>query len=393
MKELRKVSIKIIGFLFFLISWTTYSEQIKILEKYSEVIPLKINVNIENNESEPEFMNYIYIKSVEAPVRKSYVANSKEIVRLPFNTKLQAFEKIEYAGNTWYKVAVKNKEGKKEIGYISERLVNFRTFNFEEMISRIEKLDSFLKNENGRGKRLMSTNTYVPNPSNSNMDRTKDKYGVSADQNTKATYKNETLFIPDRSILSVESIEGNNAYVNVLSIPERPLKINKNVLSGYPKIEPEIKKVIVIDLHNENQGVFEKRDGRWELISYTLNKTGIESTLGFETPKGYFLVPMAKFEMGYRDEFNKAAGIAKYAIRFSGGGYIHGTPVNYEEEANRDFFVKLKESTLGTIEGTRKCIRNTEDHIKFLFEWVTDGKINRKSNEQKIPENVAVIVF
>lgn len=42
--------------------------------------------------------------------------------------------------------------------------------------------------------------------------------------------------------------------------------------------------------------------------------------------------------MGYRDIYNNSSGIAKYAIRFTGGGYIHGTPINFDENINRDFF-------------------------------------------------------
>jgi hypothetical protein len=183
-------------------------------------------------------------------------------------------------------------------------------------------------------------------------------------------------------------------YVNALSIPEKSLKVSKNAITRYPAVNANFRKAIVIDLDNENQGIFQKNtEGKWELISYTLNKTGMESNLGFETPKGYFIVPVLKYEMAYRDEYNNAAGMAKYAIRFSGGGYIHGTPINFEENINRDFFLTEKDGSLGTVEGTRKCIRNMESHIKFLFNWVTNGKVNRKSNEQRPDENVMVIVF
>ncbi|MGL5427531.1 MAG: L,D-transpeptidase, partial [Cetobacterium sp.] len=207
-------------------------------------------------------------------------------------------------------------------------------------------------------------------------------------------YGDEIIYIPDRSLMSIESLEGDYAYVNVFSIPEKPLKVHKRVLSRNPVVNSNFKKVIVIDLENENQGIFEKnKNEEWELISYTLNKTGLESTLGFETPKGNFIVPVAKYEMFYTDQYGRLAGLAKYAIRFSGGGYIHGTPIDFEENINRDFFLEQKDGTLGTVEGTRKCIRNSEAHIKFLFDWITNGKVNRKSNDQRPDENFMVIVF
>lgn len=363
-------------------------------EKYENIIPMSVHVNIMNNEAEPEYLNYVFIKSVDAPIRQDSSIYSKEIVRFPFNTKLKVLEKVESNGNEWYKVELKDRNGNKVQGYISAMLVTLRQFKFEEMNSRVHKLSEFLQSEVEKGKELVSINTYVPNPSNQNMSRVKDKYGVSADQNAKASYNGETIFIPDRSLMSIEAIKGNDVYVNALSIAEKPLKVSKNVITRYPAVDANFRKAIVIDLENENQGIFQKNsEGQWELISYTLNKTGMESTLGFETPKGYFIVPVLKYEMAYRDEYNNAAGMAKYAIRFSGGGYIHGTPINFEENINRDFFLGEKDGTLGTVEGTRKCIRNMESHIKFLFDWVTNGKVNRKSNEQRPDENVMVIVF
>lgn len=363
-------------------------------EKYENVIPMSVHVNIMNNEAEPEYLNYVFIKSVDAPIRQDSSIYSKEIVRFPFNTKLKVLEKVESSGNEWYKVELKDKNGNRVEGYISAMLVTLRRFKFEEMNTRVHKLSQFLQSEAAKGKELVSINTYVPNPSNQNMSRVKDKYGVSADQNARASYNGETIFIPDRSLVSIESTKGNDVYVNALSIAEKPLKVSKNAITRYPAVNANFRKAIVIDLENENQGIFQKNsEGQWELISYTLNKTGMESTLGFETPRGYFIVPVLKYEMGYRDEYNNAAGMAKYAIRFSGGGYIHGTPINFEENINRDFFLREKDGTLGTVEGTRKCIRNMESHIKFLFDWVTNGKVNRKSNEQRPDENVMVIVF
>ena len=363
-------------------------------EKYENVIPMSVHVNIMNNEAEPEYLNYVFIKSVDAPIRQDSSIYSKEIVRFPFNTKLKVLEKVESSGNEWYKVELKDKNGNRVEGYISAMLVTLRRFKFEEMNNRVHKLSQFLQSEAAKGKELVSINTYVPNPSNQNMSRIKDKYGVSADQNARASYNGETIFIPDRSLMSIESTSGNDVYVNALSIAEKPLKVSKNAITRYPAVNANFRKAIVIDLENENQGIFQKNsEGQWELISYTLNKTGMESTLGFETPRGYFIVPVLKYEMGYRDEYNNAAGMAKYAIRFSGGGYIHGTQINFEENINRDFFLREKDGTLGTVEGTRKCIRNMESHIKFLFDWVTNGKVNRKSNEQRPDENVMVIVF
>jgi hypothetical protein len=140
--------------------------------------------------------------------------------------------------------------------------------------------------------------------------------------------------------------------------------------------------------------VFEKskQTNEWELISYVYTKTGIDSQLGYETPKGFFTVPVVKYVMPYTDETGQKQGSAKFAIRFCGGGYLHGTPINVQEEANKEFFLRQKEFTLGTTTGTRKCVRTSEGHAKFLFDWLVYSP-NKDSNEQRLSEDAYFIVF
>ncbi|MGL4308491.1 MAG: L,D-transpeptidase family protein [Cetobacterium sp.] len=357
---------------------------------YNHTIPADIPVDIKNVTGQPKYLDYVYIKSVDAPVREDATTSSKTIKRYPFNTKCQVLEKVlSKAGTYWYKV--RTPDG--NVGFVSQRLVEFREFRFGMMMDKINEIENFVQKEMAQGKEIVATNTYVPNPNNTNLKRERDKYGTTLDQNGLSFYGNEKIFIPDRSIVAIEGEEGNSTLVKVASIKESPLKVDKKILTRYPKFDPNFRKVIVIDAKNQNQGTFEKIDGKWTLIAYVYNKTGIESQIGFETPRGFFLVPMAKYEMGFRSETGKDQGYAKYAIRFSGGGYIHGTPINFEEDINREFFMAQKNGTLGTVPGTRKCIRNIEPHAHFLFNWVTDGKVNPKSNEQRPAENVLFIVF
>ena len=362
----------------------------KVTKVYENVIPEAVNVQIKTTLGQPKYIDYIYVKSVEAPIREEATTKSNTVGKYPFNTKLQVLEKVESkAGTTWYKV--RTEDGK--VGYISERLAELRVFRFDEMLNRIKTLEKFVKEEHSKGRELVSTNTYVPNPNNVNFKREKDKYGTSLDQNTMGYYGNENIIVPDRSIMSIVSQNGGMTAVNVASIKEKPINIKSSAISRSPRVNPNFAKVVVIDIANQNQGVFEKINGAWKLISYVYSKTGMESQVGFETPRGYFIVPMLKYEMGYRSEVGENQGYAKYAIRFSGGGYLHGTPINFEEEINREFFLKQKEGTLGTVPGTRKCIRNNEDYAKFLFDWMTEGKVNPNQNEQVPAENVMFIIF
>ena len=65
--------------------------------------------------------------------------------------------------------------------------------------------------------------------------------------------------------------------------------------------------------------------------------TGKNSKFGFETPLGNFLVAISKPVMTYTSDIDttKVIGDARYAIRFTGGAYLHGIPSSYEPKETR----------------------------------------------------------
>ncbi len=356
---------------------------------YDNKIPENIVVN-EKYVKHPEVLDYVFVRSRTANLRELPTTTGKIIGKYPYDTKLVALEKVINYGNLWF--YVEDSKGKR--GYISANVVRKRMFRFQKAMDKIVELEKFLKEQEGMGREIASTNSYIPNPNNQNFRREKDKYGTSLDQSSigKSVINGEEIYIPDRAILSVIERGKNSSRVKVASIPEE-LLVSNSSLSRNPKIYSNFSKVVAIDVPNQNMIIFEKNsEGVWEVISYVYSKTGIESKLGFETPKGFFVAPMAKYIMPYNSEIGEREGYARYAIRFSGGGYLHGTPINYDEEINKEFFMKQKERTLGTFTGTRKCIRTTEEHAKFLFDWTVE-KPNRKYNEQRPSENVMFVIF
>lgn len=356
---------------------------------YDNKIPENIVIN-EKYSKHPGVLDYVFVRSRTANLRDLPTTKGKVIGQYPYDTKLIAIEKVLNYGNLWY--YVEDAKGKK--GYISANVVRKRMFRFQKAMDKIVELESFIKEQRAMGREVASTNSYVPNPNNQNFKRQKDKYGTSLDQSSigKSVINGESIYIPDRAILSIIEKGQTTSRVKVASIPEE-LIVSNSSISRNPKVEDEFRKVIAIDVPNQNMMVFEKNsEGVWEVISYVYSKTGIESKLGFETPKGFFIVPMAKYIMPYNSEIGEKEGYARYAIRFSGGGYLHGTPINYDEEINKEFFMKQKERTLGTFTGTRKCIRTTEEHAKFLFDWIVKNP-NRKYNEQRPSENIMFVIF
>ena len=356
---------------------------------YDNKIPENIAVNEKYGEY-PEVLDYVFVRARTANMRDLPSTAGKIIEKYPYDTKLIALEKVLNYGNLWFYV----EDSKGNRGYISANVVRKRTFRFQKAMDKIVELENFMKEQRALGREIASTNSYIPNPNNQNFKREKDKYGTSLDQSSIGTsvINGEEIYIPDRSILSVIEKGKTTSRVKVANIPEELIVPNSSI-SRNPKVQNEFFKVIAIDVSNQNMIVFEKNsEDIWEVISYVYSKTGIESKLGFETPKGFFISPMAKYIMPYNSEIGEKEGYARFAIRFSGGGYLHGTPINYDEEINKEFFMKQKERTLGTFTGTRKCIRTTEEHAKFLFDWIVE-KPNKKYNEQRPSENVMFVIF
>ena len=362
-------------------SWTTVAI-------YDNEMPENVILNEKYNGGHPKVLDYVFVRTRTANLRDLPSTKGKIIKKFNYDAKLKALEKIYDYGNYWYKVET----DKGETGYISSMVVRKRMFRFEKALDKINELENFITKEMEEGREVVSTNSYVPNPNNVDFKREKDKYGTSLDQNIVGWYGKEKIYVPDRSVLSIVERGDKTSKVHVASIKE-PLVIENKRISRNPKIDKDFRKVVAIDIENQNLIIFEKNENdKGAVVSYGYSKTGIESEVGFETPKGFFIAPMAKYIMPYNSEVGEKQGYARYAIRFSGGGYLHGTPINYEEDANREFFMRQKEKTLGTFTGTRKCVRTTEPHAKYLFEWMVKAP-NKSRNEQVPSENVMFVIF
>jgi len=391
-----------------------YVRERNVISVYDNKFPSNIPVNPKYS-PHPSLLEYVFVRSKWADIYSNseipegfaarsdklrttdYDPNSdrKEMAArgvtgtYPYMTKLKLLQQFTYKSNLWYKVVDPN--GKE--GYIVDAFVSKRIFRAQKALDKIHELQRFINTEMDKGRELVRPNTYSPNPSNKNAKTQKDKYGTSWEQNAVAKTSNgETIFIPDSSIMSIISTDGKNAKVKVASIPEE-LTVSAGLLSRNPKISKNFRKVVAVDIENQNTIMFEKNSsGNWEIVSYVYSKTGIESHLGYETPKGFFIVPVIKFTMGYTDAQGRHEGNARYAMRFSGGGYMHGTPIAFSEEGRREQVMGQRNKLLGLYTGTRKCIRTSEEHARFMFEWMCANPVKNR-NEQTPSENIMFIIF
>ncbi len=359
----------------------------KVLKRYQNKIPDEIQLEIKYEGSLPHFFSYVFPKKNKVNLREG--PSSKSILKgiADYLEKLAVLEVVENSqGEKWYKVL--NPGGGE--AFIHYDTVKFMEFRFIHMREEIYQLEEFIEKELSRGRILSAVDAYRPNPSNKNAKKRKDKYGNVEEQSAAAYYKGEMIFIPDGRLLSLLKNNGKSSQVKSLGVDEFPLEINNKLLNKNLRIGEVPKKIIVVYLRNQNFGVFEWIADEWTLISYSYSKTGKENHIGYETPKGVFVVSEVKKIMTYTNARGEIVGYANNALRFSGGGYIHGTPINYKDKFLPPYLKDMKEAKMGTYPETRKCVRNTVKHSEFLFDWILNGK-SKRGNSQ-IPEDPALVI-
>ena len=161
-------------------------------------------------------------------------------------------------------------------------------------------------------------------------------------------------------------------------------------------VKDDVNKFIYVDRHSQTQVSIErnKETGVFNVNSVGYVTTGLSSGAGFVTPRGIFSVAYTKPVMAYTSDTDtqKIIGDAKYAIRFTGGAYLHGIPSTYDPKESREARKKITASHLGTIPLSHKCVRNEDDSVHYLYKWVNGNNKIQKSGFTYPEENVIVIV-
>jgi len=281
----------------------------------------------------------------------------------------------KHGTDKWYKISFKS-EDKVQEGYILSKLAQVRNFQFDKMVESVKKAKSEID---------ANTSAYITNYKNSlgtaplYKGSTKDKFGIQRYQSAPAYYEpnlgSEFRYFSDGTIISV--IEETEGFYKVRALSfEGEYYVPKKYVSFRESIET-LTKVIVVDRKNQNEGVFELIEGKWNLISYTYATTGENARYKLPTDLGYFMAieKVSRF-LYLSDTTKQVAGYAPYGIRFNGGAYIHGVPVDYIIKNGKRVDPGMQEYsyTIGTVPKSHKCIRNYTSHAKFLYDWIEIGK-------------------
>ena len=380
-----------------------------------------------DNHSPKDLNNFLFIKKSSAMLD---APNGNAVASLKFSEKpLILFDMVSDASNSqtkWYyteftkrndtnmaRKVKKDKDGKTVAenstpvrGFIagSEDNVSRRGFYWDKMVKRMELINRFITETISSGKDLYIITEYKPLSHDKPSE--KDKFGNKNNQSivgyTNSKREGEKINIPDQTVFRVIGEENKMLKIET-PFYGGPYYIEK-VEGTYQKaenIKGEVNKFIAIDPSSQTEAIFQRdpKTGKYDVITYSFVTTGKDGYGSYETPHGAFQVAFTRPYMtftrrargGDRTIAGRSdlaiAGSARYAVRISGGGYMHGIPVglNFKGSTLNTGIA----SKIGTYKDSHKCVRHFDDQIEFIVGWVNaDSKIKDKDNT--IPEEPVI---
>lgn len=303
--------------------------------------------------------------------------------------------------NSWYRVFWEE-DNKIKIGYVFSPVVEKREFQLDKMIKSANRLKEDVDN---------NQTAYIANYKNQHGWAPKyngtsvDDYGVKREQSAPAYFGEfeDTGFryMIDGTLLSV--LSETEEYFKVTAMGYEGLYFVPKKYVIFENSIESLDKIIIVDRNNQNEIVMEHIDGKWSIISKMFATTGVKATHKDETDLGNFMVMARKSKFLYLDDITEEiSGYAPFAVRFNGGAYVHGVPVNFKivketriitpEVLDEWGFVSVPAvteevvvdrldpghseflSTIGTTPRSHKCVRNYTSHAKFLYDWTEVGK-------------------
>ena len=382
-----------------------------------------------NNHAPENTNNFLFIKNSASLLEAPY---GNAVAHLGFSEKPEIlFDMVSDSANSnakWYfteftkkgDTNVTRKEKKDKNGKViaenpttikgfiagNEDNVSERGFYWDKMINRIEVVNNFIDTALKAKEDLYIITEYKP--LSRDKPSKKDRFGNKNNQSiigyTKANKEGEIINIPDQTIFKIIGEENNMLKIET-PFYGGPYFIEKTE-GTYQKaenIKEKVNKFIAIDPHSQTEVLFQRNPEteKYEVVTYSYVTTGKDGWGSYETPHGAFLIAFTRPYMTFTRHARAGdktlpgrsdltiGGSAKYAVRFSGGGYMHGIPVG----------LNFKGSTLntgtaqkiGTFKDSHKCVRHFDDQIEFIVGWINaDSKI--KDRDNTIPEEPVIAV-
>ncbi len=366
------------------------------VERYSEKIPENLSFNYKYSKNSSKDMGHFLFVKATTNIREEPNTNSVILKSAVSGDKLKVTGKVkvnsEKGTSEWYEIEVDGKTG-----YVISSNMIKREFEWDDMMKRVEKTNNFIKTALSESKKIYVLDDYVPLGGGGGT--AKDKYGNRENQSEKGYLNSnftEYINIPDRSIMVItgETDKYVKVKIDVYDGKEYYLKKESRKLLKDSKITDEVNKFIYVDRKSQNEIVIERSKGNtsWNVVTTSFVTTGKDASDSYATPYGVFLIAHSKPVMQYTGADGKTvAGDAKYAVRFSGGGYMHGIPSLFEPKETREQRKAATAKKIGTFPESHKCIRHYDDQIKFIYDWLGNSTPGDK-NGFRVPEAPTIMI-
>lgn len=350
-----------------------------VLKIYSTTLPEGIVKDLKYTGYEIAY-DYVLILYGDVNVRRAPTTQSEIIKSGVYGEKYSLVATVEgeyltgYESNRWHEITFKDGEDV-ATGYIFAPLTAVRCFQFDKMYRQLTGTQA--QTDGNITAYISNYKNYSGNPPLHNGSTVDDfgtrryQSGVGYVEPDKDSY---FRYIPDGMLLTVLDETDRFYKVKPLSF-DGEYWVEKKYVSFENSIE-QLSQVVVVDRKYQNCAVFEYRDGTWVMVSYVFVTTGMQGQYSLPTPLGQYMVIQKRDRfLYYKDGTKEVAGYAPYAIRFSGGGYLHGVPIQYLVQNGKKVDPGLQEylHTIGTTPRSHMCVRNYTSHAKFMYDWLQIG--------------------
>lgn len=353
------------------------SEPYEVLATYQTTLPCMLPVYLKYSKYATPMDYFVALRS--GRVYQKPTSKSKSELSFSVGTRYRLDKLVLGADgkSKWYRVLWNDKRGTHN-GYVSATAGNERSFRVGMMLDRANQLKANAdepdtvyvmnyKNVHGLPPAL---------PGGKVQDKNGNRQSMSAPAYASPDVNSSFIYAPDGLLGARQGTSGSFTKVFFPSFGESRWVPTKYISKGSDAI-PSLTQLVVVDRKNQNSGTFEYVNGSWRLIALTFVSTGKSGGFHQKTPLGDFMAQelVSKFYY-YYDGTKKIEGYAPWAVRFSGGGYLHGVPrkSKYDAAGHRtDLQPGEGLRTLGTTPQSHMCVRNYTSYAKFVYDWYKKG--------------------
>jgi len=346
-----------------------------ILEEFQTVLPDEIIDSIQYTQYDMAYDYFLVTADNGSEIRENPAPDAPVIAKVENLDKVSLLQRAEGKefddSDIWYRVGFQIGDQIEE-GYIHSNAGKTRNFRFDKMLDSINDLKqqvdqgelhfiSNYKNQNGT----------PPQEGNAAIDEYGYRVYHSAPAYEQADTASTYRYIPDGMLVRILDETGEFYHVNVPTFGG-DFYIQKQYIDTNVTLS-QLNHIVVVDRNQQNQASFELNENGLSLVSYTLSSTGIPGEFSYETTLGIYKAIEKRERFEYlKSGTQEIAGYAPFALRFTGGAYIHGVPVAYEEENGERVDPGLIEymHTIGTFPRSSMCVRNFTSHAEFLYNWI-----------------------